>query len=383
MRILFVAHGADMMGANRCLLDLVTGLTQRGVDPILLVPGEGPMIAELQERGIKYLIAKYYNWSFTRYVSISYWLHPLRAWQNQQLLPSLCQLVEKEQIDLIYTNSSQTGIGAFIAEKLSLPHLWHIREFGEKDYNHSFWRGRAYFRKWANKATAIISMSQAIYDEVLTQVKAPKHVIHDGIIAAADYQQVAAKTTKPAAEDFVFLIIGALHPTKGQLRALKAFKELAKRREKVQLKIVGKGRKIYTKRLQHFIQKHRLEKKAFLLGYVKKPFEIHHQADATLMCSRMEGMGRVTLEAMLHSNPVIGFNAGGTTELINQEADGYIYNNHEELVTYLEKLVDDPAKALEMGRNGHEKIGRAYTLEVSVDKIFKVIESCLASDHQN
>lgn len=38
--------------------------------------------------------------------------------------------------------------------------------------------------------------------------------------------------------------------------------------------------------------------------------------DVELVCSRSEAFGRVTIESMMSSNPVIGANTGGTKELI-------------------------------------------------------------------
>jgi len=40
------------------------------------------------------------------------------------------------------------------------------------------------------------------------------------------------------------------------------------------------------------------------------------------MCSRHEAMGRVTVEAMSACLPVIGFDNGGTAELIEHERSG-------------------------------------------------------------
>ena len=90
------------------------------------------------------------------------------------------------------------------------------------------------------------------------------------------------------------------------------------------------------------IQKNNLSDKVEMLGYVNDPYAIHQKADAVLMCSKSEGMGRVTLEAMIFGNPVIGFNGGGTPELIEDGVDGFIYHTDEnELAQKMEQLVND------------------------------------------
>ncbi len=364
-----------MMGANRCLLDLISGLQPNGVNPLVLLPEEGPLVKVLKEKKIEYLIETYHNWAFTKYYKLSYWMQGIRANQNKKHLPHLCKVIYQHNIDIIYTNSSQTGIGAFIAEELKIQHVWHIREFGEKDYDLAFYKGRTYFNQWANKATALISMSAAIEQETLQAITAPKHVIHDGIILKDLLSKIQPRKEKPN-KPFTFLIIGAIHPTKGQLTAVKAFHLLTKNNSDVRLLIAGKGRKLYTQKIKSYIQKNKLSDKIEMLGYVNDPYAVHQKADAVLMCSKSEGMGRVTLEAMIFGNPVIGFNGGGTPELIEDGVDGFIYHTDEnELAKKMEILVNNPALAFKMGKAGRKKIEEKYTIEDFTDKVYNILSS--------
>lgn len=364
-----------MMGANRCLLDLISGLEQNGVTPMVLLPEEGPLVKVLQKNNIEYLIETYYNWAFTKYYKLSYWFQGVRAAQNKRVLPHLCKVIAQQDIDIIYTNSSQTGIGAFIADELKIPHVWHIREFGEKDYDLSFYKGRTYFNEWANKSAALISMSAAIEKETLQNITARKHVIHDGIILKETLNQIQSRQEKPN-KPFTFLIIGAIHPTKGQLRAVKAFHLLTEKNPDVRLLIAGKGRKLYTQKIKSYIQKNNLSDKVEMLGYVTDPYAVHQRADTVLMCSKSEGMGRVTLEAMIFGNPVIGFNGGGTPELIEDGVDGFIYHTDEkELTEKMEVLVNDPELAFKMGKAGRRKIEEKYTIEDFTYKVHDILSS--------
>ncbi len=383
MKILFITHGADMMGANRCLLDLISGLEQNGVTPIVLLPEVGPLVKVLENQKVETIIEPYHNWAFTKYYKLSYWMQRIRASQNKRALPYLCDVISQHNVDIIYTNSSQTGIGAFIAEKLALPHVWHIREFGEKDYDLSFYKGRAYFNKWANKAAALISMSAAIEKETLQNVTAPKHIIHDGIILKNELTQIQPRQEKPN-KPFTFLIIGAIHPTKGQLRAVKAFHLLTEKNHEVRLLIAGKGRKLYTQKIKSYIQKNNLSDKAEMLGYVTDPYAVHQKADAVLMCSKSEGMGRVTLEAMIFGNPVIGFNGGGTPELIEDGVDGFIYHTDEkELAEKMETLVNNPELAFKMGKAGRQKIEAKYTIEDFAKKVAGILKNVRDANLKN
>lgn len=370
MRIVFFTHGADMMGANRCLLDLISGLLPYGVEPIVVVPASGALEKVLKQRSISVEVLPYYNWAFTQYISLSYWMSSIRQFQNKyQYLPSIIKKIDGLKADMIYTNSSIVGIGAWLADALNLPHIWHVREFGKLDYNMIFWRGRSYFDRWANRSSLVISMSHAIDKALLTKLTAPKVVVHDGIVDKASYDAIKAPV-KPLNAPFTFLIIGAIHPTKGQMTALKAFHTLYQSHPSVRLIIAGTGRRLYAQKIKKYIRQHQLSSVVQYLGYVKNPYEVHAQADAVLMCSKSEGMGRVTIEGMLFSNPVIGYNGGATPELIEHGKDGLIYEGIEELVSHMRFLVDNPQIAAAYGKKGRIKAGQNFLIEDFVKTIF-------------
>ena len=44
--------------------------------------------------------------------------------------------------DLIYSSTSVITIGYSLARKYLVPHVWHIRKFGDLDYNFSYFPNR-------------------------------------------------------------------------------------------------------------------------------------------------------------------------------------------------------------------------------------------------
>jgi len=373
MKILFLTHGADMMGANRSLIGLMKGLKGYGVENVVLIPQDGELAQNLDKHQIDYIIAPYYHWAFTKYLSKGYWLNFWYQQKNKQCLKHIVQKVEGLGIDVVYSNSSIIGMGAQLAEALQLPHVWHIREFGEKDYSKSYWGGRKHFNQWANKAAAIIAISKAINKEVLSAVTAPKHIIYNGIMSQAELEAIAPNQTH-AQDPFTFLIIGLIHPTKRQLLALKAFHQVHQKHPNTRLLIVGKGRRLYTQQIKNYIRNHKLEEAAQFLGYVSNPDAVHQQADCVLMCSLSEGMGRVTVEGMIYGNPVIGYQGGATPELISHEKEGLLFSDGvEELAACMQRLVADRPLAAKLGQAGRKKAAQAYTTEQYVESIHQVL----------
>jgi glycosyltransferase involved in cell wall biosynthesis len=63
------------------------------------------------------------------------------------------------------------------------------------------------------------------------------------------------------------------------------------------------------------------------------------RANAFLMCSRNEALGRVTIEAMLNFCLVFGYNDSGTSEIIEHEVTGFLYSEKSELVSLMNKSI--------------------------------------------
>jgi glycosyltransferase involved in cell wall biosynthesis len=159
------------------------------------------------------------------------------------------------------------------------------------------------------------------------------------------------------------------------MTALKAFHKLYKTKTSVRLIIAGTGRRLYARKIQQYIQKHRLSSVVKYLGYVKNPYEVHAQADAVLMCSKSEGMGRVTIEGMLFGNPVIGYNGGATPELIDHAKNGLIYQDIDELLGHMRFLVEHPQVAQNYGKAGRIKAAKNFLIEEFVRTIFAQLQN--------
>ena len=91
--------------------------------------------------------------------------------------------------------------------------------------------------------------------------------------------------------------------------------------------------------------------------------------------------GRVTVEAMRASNPVIGSAAGGTTELIEDGVTGFLYEykDNEALAERMERFIDDPALARVMGQKAYEWAADRFTGEENVAGILAVYEEIIQS----
>lgn len=80
---------------------------------------------------------------------------------------------------------------------------------------------------------------------------------------------------------------------------------------------------------------------------------IYAKTDIVLICS-LETFGRVAVEAMKHSIPIIAANVGASTNNIKDGYNGYLYEfgNPKDLANKI-MLLQNPDVRNEMGRNGY------------------------------
>ena len=75
-------------------------------------------------------------------------------------------------------------------------------------------------------------------------------------------------------------------------------------------------------------------------GFVKNKTVIYQNTDCLVMASHNEGFGRVTAEAMANGVVVIGYDGGGTREVIKDKETGYLYQGDEYNLAEIMKYVN-------------------------------------------
>jgi len=374
MRVAFVTHYSSLYGANRSLLNLIDGLKEYNVESFVLCPSNGELPMRLKERNVPFLIFPFKNWVGSSSI-ISRIKAPARLVINLAILPSLIRQVKQWNADIIYTNSSVTPIGALISRVLKKPHVWHIREFGWLDYQLRYDWGEKIFKYWLNRADAIIAVSNAVKQIVLKNINTKVYVIYNGVISTSE-SAILRKQIDLSNErsNYTFAIVGIISPNKGQEDAIRALAYLRKDYPNVRLLIVGSGSGEYIERLKVLCDELNLEESVEFWGYISNPFDAYLKADAILMCSKYEAMGRVTVEAMAAAKPVIGYNSTGTNELIEHGITGLLYDGgYKEMAYCMAQFIKNPKWAQSLGINGWGKAQKEFVTEVYAKRIYEVL----------
>jgi len=390
MRVAFISHYTELYGANRSLLNLIDGLAEYGITSYVIVPAEGELTTALKDRNIEFTILPFKWWvGKDQPKNKSFSFNPLknqirphyyklkRLMTNLKLIPSLANQLRQWEIDIVYTNSAVIPVGALAASYMNLSHVWHIREFCDLDYNFQFDWGNLISKYLISKANAKICISNAICSHFFSENDLTNtYIIYNGVAFQKQFDDLynLVQNQNDYREIYTFALVGLINVNKGQEIAVRAIGYLFnKLKIKAKLILAGSGKIEHLKELAKEMGV--LEYIEFW-GHIDNPYNAYLASDAVLMCTQNEGMGRVTVEAMSACRPVIGYDNAGTSEIIEHEQTGLLYQGgYQELAKAMKRFIDNPEWSHQMGLKGWYTARDKYTIENYASNVYQVLTS--------
>lgn len=323
-KILIVCHDFTFSGANLAMLDWIRARQNSDFQLYVLLPRpnakmEQALIAAgctvwvgyfvLSLRHLTHLsISATIKAVFKRIYSI--FVHPL-------IKIFLLRRLRIENIDLVHSNSFATLLGCELAMAAHLPHIWHIREFMDEDYQITH-LNKEHEEECCRYSHAIFISSAIAHKYGRIHQFLSQRTIYDRVTFDSTY-----KKKRIFMEDGVcrILIAGVLSENKGQHEAIRAVRMLHNAGKSADLIICGQGdTSIIEDGLDNSCKEY-----IHYLGFRTDLTTIRKDIDIALVCSKMEAFGRVTVESMFYENVVIGANSGCTQFLISDGKTGFLY----------------------------------------------------------
>lgn len=378
LRVAFITHYTELYGANLSLLNLIEGLGRYGVQAHVISPDRGDLLPALAAHSVPAAVLPFEWWVSTRRTAEG---AAERLVRNVRHLRPIAAQLTRWNTDLVYSNSSVFSIGALAAAELGLPHVWHLREFGDRDYDLRPDFGKRMSRLLFRTADATVFVSNALRRAFLRRnFPANSHVVYNGVASEAEFdaRRHAAEAVRDRRQPFTFVLVGRFRASKGQADAIRAFATVAANRPDVRLILVGgagnTGDQGYFDECRVLVNELALADRVSFWGYIPDPARAFLAADCALMCSRNEAMGRVTAEAMAACRPVIGYDSGGTSELIAAGRTGLLYRSGPDaLAACMTQYVADPKLARRHGEAGWAQARVRHSTEAYAAQIHDVI----------
>lgn len=374
MNLLYFTHEREYGGSSRALVALIKEIKKNGNHNIYVVVPfkDAKIIKELKELDVNVIQCFYSWWQIPVNVSsLNKILFKIAYLSNYISEKILIRKIRKLNIDVIHSNTSVIDIGAKIANKLKIPHVWHFREF--KDKNLEFIKNEEKSYKYIEQYGGnIIYISKAIETFYKNKMNITESkLIYDGV--SSDFI-IDDKKYKEQYDEIKFLLAGTLQKGKGQHLAVEAIGLLKQEGYKnIKLYLAGGDKFKFSTYLNSLIEKYHIKENVEYLGFVKNIKQLRKTVDVELLCSESEAFGLVTVEAMMAGNVMIGSNSGATSEIIEDGKTGYLYkcNDVKDLVNKMKEIIDNPQKIKDIGIKGQKHAIEKFSSEKNVMQVLE------------
>ena len=362
--IIYITAHRNLYGAERSLLSMMRGAREKGYRPVLIMGGNGDIETELRKEKMEYLIHPFCQWinmdgRRNLYIGVKclvkniIFAHQL-AKRLRTIYPGII---------IVHTNSIITDFGLHLARELKVPHIFHIREFGKLDFQMSFNLGEQLSARMINKSAKVICISEAVkayYADIIENKKLIR--VYNGISIPTDTcrHQKDGKCR--------FILVGRISREKGQETVIQAVRLIHS--APIEVDFYGNGAD--EEKLKKMTDEMGLSDRIHFMGYQTIiPYENY---DAAIMASTAEAFGRVTVEYMLHSLPVIGADTGATAELIDNGETGVLFEmgNIWQLAANMKKFMEDSELREAMGKKARAKALAEFTEEKYWNNIIQI-----------
>ena len=381
--VLFVDHTGAMGGAQHSLLDIAEANRELGAVALL---EDGPFAAALETRGVRVL----------RFGGGA----ALQQVKKASVVPGVGALVAVVRIgraiacaarsyDLLYANSPKSFLVAALAGAIARrPVVWHLRDIlGEGHFSAPNVRVMIAAANW--RAVRVVANSRATADAFVAAGGKPSlvTVVHNGIdpapfdALAPDARRTVRTELGIPADAFVAGCFSRLHPWKGQA----VFLDAVARMPEVHALVVGgalfSGEAPYEAELRARTEHPALAGRVHMLGVRDDVPRLLAACDVVVHASVLaEPFGRVIVEAMLASRPVIATRTGGVPEVVTDGETGVLVppGDARVLGEALEALRREPTRSATLARRGAAHARACFSRDAMLAGVRRVIDEVAA-----
>lgn len=232
---------------------------------------------------------------------------------------------------------------------------------------------------WVYRNAKVILLSWRLYPDISKVVRKEQVLICPNGIPNTLQEEPEAKYPNRILH---LLFLSNLMVSKGVLVLLDALEILKNKGYSFVCDFVGgETAEIDAVRFKTEVEKRRLDKLVIYDGkqYGADKERFFKQADVFVHPTMDDCFPLVLLEAMQHNLPIVSTDVGGIADIIEDNVNGYVCKTGDAdiLAQKLSELINDASLRLRMGKSGHEKYKRQYTLELFEANIKKVLTASI------
>jgi glycosyltransferase involved in cell wall biosynthesis len=372
-RILYLHSSDELYGADRSLLQLVTGLDRSRYTPLVILPDDLPYAGDLRRalsaEGVEVRLA---DLGILR----RKYLTPFGLLRSAVRLffavIMLIGLIRRERISIVHSNTTAVIAGAPAAVLTGTPHIWHVREMVSSP--RLLRRLTAFLT--AHAATQVIAVSGPVRDHLIAgNRRNARHtlVVHNGVklerfAGAAGSGAAVRRAWQVAADQPLIGMIGRVSRWKGQHFLLDAIEQVAAVRPAARFALVGSpapGHEAVMQELRSRVAAAGLADRVIINEYRSDVAAVLDAFDVFVLPSiEPDPLPNVVLEAMAVQRPVIAAAHGGSLEMVEAGVSGLLVppGDIAALTAAILQLIDQPALRQQFGTAGRARVEALFAL---------------------
>lgn len=383
IKVLYILNSTlEYGGATKSFLLMLKGVMDYGVNPIVVVPDANGVTTTLQQMGIRVVVVPFRMNAYPPVECVKDFLLFIprligRLSLNTLAVRKLRKIFMGENLDIVHSNVSVIDIGIRLSELLHVPHIYHIREYGDKDFGyHHFPCRESYLRKLRKDGCWSIFITKALKSYYEMDINPTSSVIYNPIYSSS--YAVVNEMKKP-----YFLYAGRLDRGKGVFDLIKAFIFYKSHvSNPLYLYIAGDSNSEDKVIIESMVKEEQIEHLVSFLGYREDVDLLMQEATAIIIPSYNEAFGRCLTEAMFNGCLTIGRDTGGTREqydngkeLIGREI-GLRFSTVEELAVCMNDVSNMPkCQVSQMINDAQKVVTELYSIENNVKEVIRLYDN--------
>ena len=288
-----------------------------------MLPSKGPMDDFLDNK----INLNYYSLGVLR----KKYLNPLglinRILTNLKAIKFLSSYIKKNEINLVYTNTSTILAGGIAAKKNKIPSLFHIHEIPVGNKFYELFSGKM-ISKYSNRIVAVSNSVRNHWIKYFNENKIER--IYNGIVFQKNefFEKINEDET-----DYVITSVSRLIPYKGHEYLIEIAEELVKKSNNFKFWIIGDSLKSYSnyeRRLKDRVKNLGLNNRIKFLGFRKDISNILEQSDLFIHTPiSPDPLPTVLFESFHNNLPTVATNLGGNIEILDNGNNGLLIPNND------------------------------------------------------
>lgn len=377
--ILYIHHSADMYGADKVLLSLVTSLDKSIFVPIVLLPESGELLVSLINAGIEVHVVPIVKVSRKTFNPINMCKMPLNLFSS---LRSIDRILAGRCVHIVHSNTLAVLSGAFWAKWKRKIHVWHVHEIIIHPRIVKIMYG------WLLRlfATKIVCISESTQEFVLSEqptLAGKSVVVWNGIVRDVPVDLIKANKLRSSINlqhgECLVTLVGRINRWKGQGLLVEAATILENMGiGNVKYLIVGSppsGQEHFLSTLTAQIVASPSADKIVILPFTSEVWTVWDASDIVIIPStEPEPFGLVALEAMKSNKPVIAANHGGLAEIVVHEETGLLFEpgNAKQLAAAILRLIQNAEERSKLGECGFRRAEDQFSFASHINNMSKV-----------